>query len=137
MHDHELKKLLEETHPVRPGQEERAWNALRERLKPSSRRAWLYVPTWRSAAVGVALLAALAVGVNLGLAVRPHAPSFVSADSQAPGIYATAFYSRTAHAQVVWLNGLEPASDQPTYLDPTTVRHAAKPAQPAGDPNSL
>ena len=46
---------------------------------------------------------------------------FATADSQAPGIYATAFYSKPAQAQVVWLNGMEPATDQPTYLDPTTV----------------
>ena len=32
MHDYELKKLLEETHPVLPGQEERAWKALKARL---------------------------------------------------------------------------------------------------------
>ena len=142
MHDHELKKLLEETHPVRPGQEERAWNALKARLAAPHRSpwAWLYVPTWRGAAVAFSLLAALAVLGNLVVTPRSDAPSLVSADSQAPGIYATAFYSKSAHAQVVWLNGLEPASDQPTYLDPTSAipaRPAAKTSQPATDPNSL
>ena len=58
--------------------------------------------------------------------------SLATADSQSPGIYATAFYSRSAQAQVVWLNGMEPATDKLTYLDPTTVI-----AGPAGDPNSL
>ena len=129
MHDHELKKLLEETHPVRPGQEERAWNALKARLAPRPRWNWLYVPTWRGAAVALTALTALAVLGSLITTIRPRAPSLASADSQAPGIYATAFYSKSAHAQVVWLNGMDPATDKPTYLDPTTVI--------AGDPNSL
>ena len=64
-----------------------------------------------------------------------------TADSQSPGIYATAFYSRSANAQVVWLNGMEPASDKPTYLDPTTVvgeaPHAEQSQPSTGDPNSL
>ena len=64
--------------------------------------------------------------------------SVATADSQLPGVFATAFYSHSAQAQVVWLNGMEPASDKPTYLDPTTAL-ADKPETPqaAGDPNSL
>jgi len=140
MHDHELKKLLEETHPVRPGQEERAWNALKARLAARSRWSWLYVPTWRGAAVAFTAVAALAILGNLIVALRPYAPSLLSADSQAPGIYATAFYSKSAHAQVVWLTGMEPASDRPTYLDPTSAipeKPASKTSQSADDPNSL
>jgi len=44
----------------------------------------------------------------------------LSASSQSPGIFATAFYSQSAHAQVVWINGMEPATDGPTYMDPTS-----------------
>jgi hypothetical protein len=62
----------------------------------------------------------------------------ITADSQSPGIYATTFYSRPAQAQVVWLNGMEPASDKPTYLDPTTqVAGDKENPPPTGDPNSL
>ena len=64
--------------------------------------------------------------------------SLATADSQAPGIYATAFYSRSAQAQVVWLNGMEPATDKLTYLDPTTViAGETETPSPASDPNSL
>jgi len=64
--------------------------------------------------------------------------SFASADSEAPGIYATSFYSHSAKAQVVWLNGLAPASDKPTYLDPTTVISPSQGQGKSGsDPNSL
>jgi len=143
MHDRELKKLLLETCPVRPGQESRAWSALREQLyqaKPARSQSrslwsWLYYPPWRGLAVaGVAL--ALAPIVYDSLFGQPVA--LATADSQSPGIYATAFYSRSAQAQVVWLNGMEPATDKPTYLDPTTVvsRTTAAP-RPSGDPNSL
>jgi len=60
--------------------------------------------------------------------------SFASANSEAPGIYATSFYSHSAKAQVVWLNGMEPVSDKPTtYLDPTTRSTDKADA----DPNSL
>ena len=141
MHDSELKKLLLETCPVRPGQEDRAWKALRERLyQPSaaqSRWAWLYVPTWRGASIA---LAAVCVLIFLGnsVVVNFQPISFASADSEAPGIYATSFYSHSAQAQVVWLNGLAPATDKPTYLDPTTTIPRAQPhTKSAGDPNSL
>src|ERR1700732_4408101 len=113
MHDHELKKLLLETHPVRPGQEECAWSALKERLSPTPNRAWLYYPTWRGASVGLAALC-LAAGMGDYVLQRSIPICFASADSQSPGIYATAFYSNSAHAQVVWLTGLNPATDQPT-----------------------
>ncbi len=64
--------------------------------------------------------------------------SLATADSQSPGIYATAFYSRPADAQVVWLNGLEPASGKPTYLDPTTgISGQSETQQQTRDPNSL
>jgi hypothetical protein len=83
----------------------------------------------------------------VALALIPVADNFLAeresialatAASQSPGIYATAFYSRTAQAQVVWLNGMEPASDKPTFLDPTTVVPRMKAApRPTRDPNSL
>jgi hypothetical protein len=60
--------------------------------------------------------------------------SLATADSQSPGVYATSFYSRSAQAQVVWLNGMDPATDKPTYLDPTGSAQAPR---PASDPNSL
>jgi len=120
MHDLELKKLLQETHPVRPGQEERAWAALKELLTPAPRWAWLYYPTWRGAAVALLALC-LVAGLGDFIAERSFPISFASANSESPGIYATAFYSNTAHAQVVWLTGLNPSTDQPTYLDNTTV----------------
>lgn len=143
MHDSELKKLLLETCPVRPGQEARAWSALREQLYGESRDSkalrvnwsWLYLPSWRGLVVaGVALALIPILGDFFVTSLTPH--SFATADSQAPGIYATAFYSKPAQAQVVWLNGMEPATDRPTYLDPTTVV-PRKSKQPAQDPNSL
>jgi hypothetical protein len=64
--------------------------------------------------------------------------SFASANSEVPGVYATSFYSHSAQAQVVWLNGLDPASDQPTYLDPTTPIHRpSKSPHPSGNQGSL
>jgi hypothetical protein len=138
MQDSQLKTLLLETHPVRPGQEERAWAALKGRLSAPMRPGWdwLYLPSWRATGVAAAAVLLLAsVGSYVGL--RPTPLSFLSADSQSPGIYATAFYSKSAGAQVVWLNGLDPATDKPTYLDPTTEVKPSKSAQPVGEPNSL
>jgi hypothetical protein len=138
MQDSELKKLLSETCQVLPGQEDRAWKALRERLAqtdPASRWAWLYVPTWKGATVAFA--AVFVLGFMANSVVSSYWPmSFASADSEAPGIYATSFYSHSAKAQVVWLNGMEPASDKPTYLDPTTVIPRST-EKSAGDPNRL
>ena len=106
MQDRELKKLLLETCPVRPGQEARAWTALREHLygEKASRVSWswLYVPSWRGLVVAAVALALIPVMGNIFITgFEPH--SFATADSQAPGIYATAFYSKPAQAQVVWL----------------------------------
>ena|ERR1700691_2722038 len=139
MHDSELKKLLLETCPVRPGQESRAWSALRDRLyqaKPArSGWSWLYYPTWRGLAVAAVALVLIPI-VGDFIVGRPI--SLATADSQSPGIYATSFYSRSAQAQVVWLNGMDPATDKPTYLDPTTVvSRASEISRPVGDPNSL
>ena len=141
MEDRELKKLLLETCPVRPGQEDRAWTLLRERLyaKPL-RSGWtaFLQPTWRNGAIaGVAV--GLIVGAVVSFAFTSQTRIFATADSQAPGIYATSFYSRPAQAQVVWLNGMEPASDTPTFLEKTGAV-ASTPdgaSAPAGDPNSL
>ena len=140
MEDRELKMLLLETCPVRPGQEDRAWTALRERLfaRPAV-TGWrsLLLPTWRNGAlagVGVGLI----VGAVFSFVVTSQTQIFATADSQAPGIYATSFYSKSAQAQVVWLNGMDPATDKPTYLDPTTdVAGGTETPAPAGDPNSL
>jgi hypothetical protein len=121
MQDSELKKLLLETHPVRPGQEERAWAALRERLHVSRQWEWLYFPfNWRMM-VGTGAAAFLFLAVLNFFGVTASSVPFASAVSQSPGIYATAFYSKSAHAQVVWLNGMDPATDAPTYLDPTSA----------------
>ena len=116
MNDNDLKNMLQETCPVLPGQEARAWSRLNERLqKPAwASFSWL---TWRSALVYGAGVA-LAVLVAVQFATPAVAP--LSASSQSPGIFATAFYSQSAHAQVVWLNGMEPATDGPTYMDPTS-----------------
>ena len=141
MEDRELKMLLLETCPVRPGQEDRAWTALRERLfaRPAV-TGWrsLLLPTWRNGAlagVGVGLI----VGAVFRFVVTSQTQIFATADSQAPGIYATSFYSKSAQAQVVWLNGMEPASDKPTFLEKTGA--ISKPPEnasgPGGDPNSL
>jgi hypothetical protein len=140
MQDSELKRLLLETCPIRPGQEERAWSAFRDKMFAAkahrSMWSWLYYPTWRGLLVGTAALALVAILGDFLVGIAPI--SFATADSQSPGIYATSFYSRPAQAQVVWLNGMEPATDQPTYLDPTTVPSRKKaPEQPARDPNSL
>jgi hypothetical protein len=138
MQDSELKKLLTETCQVLPGQEVRAWNALKERLAQSgteSRWSWLYIPTWKGATVAFA--AVFVLGFTTNSVISSYWPmSFASADSEAPGIYATSFYSHSAKAQVVWLNGMEPVSDKPTYLDPTTVIPRSTDKR-AGDANSL
>jgi hypothetical protein len=140
MHDSELKKLLIETHPIRPGQEERAWSQLRDRSSFAGQlRSISIYASWRSA-LTVCSLIVFTMIVGDFAAMRSYSTSFASAASQVPGIYATAFYSHTAHAQVIWLNGLEPASDKLTYLDPTTVIAGAADStapQPAGDPNGL
>jgi hypothetical protein len=139
MNDLELKNLLLETCPVRPGQEERAWAALQPRLAPRVRGSagnWLSLPFWKPlayAAFGFLLAVLL---FNSG-ALHPGRHALVFADSQSPGVYATSFYSNSAQAQVVWLNGMEPATDRPTYLDPTSAIPHHKESQPAQDPNSL
>jgi hypothetical protein len=140
MNDLELKTLLLDTCPVLPGQEARAWASLRPRLAPgaakSASRSWYAFSFWRPVAY-MALGFCLAVGLfDLG-AIRPVRHALVFADSQAPGVYATSFYSHSAQAQVVWLNGMDPATDRPTYLDPTTpIRHSGA-ASPARVPTSL
>jgi hypothetical protein len=139
MHDRELKKLLLETCPVRPGQESRAWSALRERIyHPKQHRfgwSWLYYPAWRGLTLAVVALVLIPI---VGDFLLGPSVSLATANSQLPGIYATAFYSRSAQAQVVWLNGMDPATDKPTYLDPTTVINRKRETpRPARDPNSL
>jgi hypothetical protein len=140
MTDSDLKNLLLESDSIRPGQEQRAWAALRDRLYPAGAhsRAWLFLPTWRSLGyLCLGLFLATAV-FGLNSALHPARHALVFADSESPGIYATSFYSDSAQAQVVWLNGMEPASDQPTYLDPTTViRSGAKAGHPPRSPNRL
>ena len=141
MEDRELRKLLLETCPIRPGQEDRAWTELRERLyaqpAPSGWRSLLQ-PTWRNGAFA-GLAFGLVVGAVVSFVVTSQSQIFATADSQAPGIYATSFYSKQAQAQVVWLNGMEPASDKPTFLEKTgqVANPPANNAAPAGDPNSL
>ncbi len=142
MHDSELKKFLVDTCPILPGQEARAWNLLCERLRDHTRAPspcrWLVYPTWRGALLGAtALFAAALLGDSAFSNLLPV--SFASANSETPGIYATSFYSHSAQAQVVWLNGLPPASDQPTYLDPTTPvpRATSKNSRSSGKPDSL
>jgi hypothetical protein len=141
MEDRELRNLLLETCPVRPGQEDRAWSALRQRLYAQpARTGWssLLQPTWRNGALaGVAF--GLLVGAVVSFVVTSQSQIFATANSQAPGIYATSFYSKSAQAQVVWLNGMEPASDKPTFLEKTgrVTNRPANSSAPAGDPNSL
>ncbi len=113
MNDQELKSILQETHPVLPGQEARAWTLLQERLSGPASQPLL---AWRP-------LGALATGIAALVLITSYASAptaaQVSASSQSPGIFASAFYSQPAHAQVVWLNGMEPAKDGPTYMDRT------------------
>jgi hypothetical protein len=131
MNDHDLKNLLQDTCPVLPGQENRAWSLLNERLQKPARGSFSWL-TWRSALGYGAGLAALAI-VAAYLATPGIEP--VSASSQAPGVFATAFYSQRAHAQVVWLNGVGPATDGPTYMDRTGQLDESKAA--AKSPDSL
>jgi hypothetical protein len=139
MQDSELKSLLLETCPVRPGQESRAWSALRGHLYQNGQphEGWRrFYPIWRGpAAVAAGLGLIFVVGIFAFSRVAPI--SVATADSQSPGIYATSFYSNSAQAQVVWLNGMEPATDKLTYLDPTTVIAGTDAASPTRDPNSL
>jgi hypothetical protein len=111
MNDRELSHLLQETCPVLPGQEARAWMQLEERFARPARPFWL---RWQPLlASGAAFAALLVIAVHVATPVIQP----VSAASQSPGIFATAFYSQPAHAQVVWLNGLDPAGDGPTSMD--------------------
>ena len=90
-------------------------------------------PTWRNGAfAGVAV--GLIVGAVATFAFTSQTRILATADSQAPGIYATSFYSRSAQAQVVWLNGMEPASDKPTFLEKTGAgrQSAGRRARPGG-----
>jgi hypothetical protein len=142
MNDSELKKLLLETCPLRPGQESRAWSTLRDQLYGSPAKPtgflwrWLYYPTWHGLAL-VLFLVLAGGGIDF-LAFQAKPRALATADSQSPGIYATAFYSDAAQAQVVWLNGMDPATNKPTYLDPTMViAGSSENAQPTGDPNRL
>jgi hypothetical protein len=115
MNDHELKQALTETWPIRPGQETRAWSSLQARLdaKAAPRAPFL---TWPRVLAGGFAVAGLAL---IFLQLQPQDVPELSAASQSPGIFATAFYSQPARAQVVWLNGMDPATDGPTYMDPT------------------
>lgn len=130
MQDSDLKKLLLETCPVLPGQEARAWEAFRQRTQAGTsaalKRGWFLSPAFATVTVALICVA------NFVFTSEKHA-SMATADSEAPGIYATTFYSDSAQAQVVWLNGMEPATGKPTYLDPTTVIAS----NPADDPTSL
>jgi hypothetical protein len=139
MDDRELKKLLMETCPVRPGQEDRAWKALREQLYGKAQLSWwhsLVQPTWRSGALA-GLGFGLVVGAICSFVLTSQERTLATADSQAPGIYATSFYSKSAQAQVVWLNGLEPASDKPTFLEKTGQVRNPPEDSPTADPNRL
>jgi len=122
MNDSELKKLLQDAAlPVLPGQEERAWGEVRDRLFSGAEPTRIsFLRSWRGA-FAACLVMAVALIVGDSILTGRNPVSFASASSQAPGIYATAFYSHTAEAQVVWLNGLEPSTDQLSYQDPTTV----------------
>ena len=122
MTDADLKHLLQETCPVLPGQEGRAWQALRNRLgapKPVA-LPWFFRPAFTYSLLTLVVVGAL---LGLGLNAAPARHGLAFADSQVPGIYATSFYSHSAQAQVVWLNGMDPATDRPTYLDPTAIIH--------------
>jgi hypothetical protein len=132
MKDTELKRLLLETCPVLPGQEARAWQALRSRLNAPKPVAlpWFFRPAFTYSLVALVATAAL---LSLGLNTAPARHGLAFADSQVPGIYATSFYSHSAQAQVVWLNGMDPATDRPTYLDPTAVIHASDEGSHAPD----
>jgi hypothetical protein len=130
MNDTELKSALTETWPIRPGQESRAWGSLQARLQGDDRHSSLLVTWPRLLALG-----SLA-GCLMLIAFEAGSPEVtpLSAASQSPGIFATAFYSQPAKAQVVWLNGMDPATDGPTYMDPTTkvdVDSAPAPSSPA------
>jgi len=95
MHDSELKKLLLETCPVRPGQEARAWNALRDRLYKTHHAnnlqfSWRSILSWQKVTIGGLAAVGILVFAGTNLVTRPL--SFASADSEAPGIFATSFY---------------------------------------------
>lgn len=124
MNDIDLKEHLLTTCPVRPGQEERAWAVLRTRFAapPASFRGSIFSSPWRLATCCALVL--LAIGAVFE---RPSHHGFALANSQVPGIYATSFYSHSAKAQVVWLNGMDPATDKPTYLDPSSPVPAETP----------
>ena len=115
MNDLEIKQALLETCPVKPGQEARAWDSFQNRLqaKPSRLPVYFRLP-------GLIPFGGAAALVLFALRFASPAVAPLSAASQSPGIFATAFYSQSAKAQVVWLNGMDPATDRPTYMDPTT-----------------
>jgi hypothetical protein len=129
MNDKELKDMLTETWPIRPGQEGRAWSSLQASLGGKTKAESVIFSWPRLACGGLAMVGLSLVRFRLG---TPSAP-LLSADSQSPGIFATAFYSQPARAQVVWLNGMDPATDGPTYMDPTTKINEASPSSARPD----
>jgi hypothetical protein len=133
MNDKELKAALTETWPIRPGQEGRAWSSLQDNLWKEAAPVGSFFTWTRLAMGGLALVVATFIFARLETSL----PAALSADSQSPGIFATAFYSQPAKAQVVWLNGMDPATDGPTYMDPTTKVDVAPMASPAAKPDQL
>ncbi len=82
MHDSELKNLLLETHPVRPGQEERAWTQLKDRLSFAGQlRSVSIFISWPST-VTACLLVLFTIMAGSFMATRPYPASFASAASQ-------------------------------------------------------
>jgi hypothetical protein len=131
MNDSELKRTLTETWPIRPGQESRAWSSLQARMQGGDASRLSSFFTWpRLTVCGFATVClALLVLHSNSSEVTP-----LSAASQSPGIFATAFYSQPAKAQVVWLNGMDPATDGPTYMDPSTkIDSKRAPSSPKPD----
>lgn len=115
MNDAELKRVLSESGQPEPHRQAEAWQALRQQMFPPSHHMETRQehPAWgwwigSSALAGIALAMAVAwfhqapVVQSSGIEV---------AQGNEPGVVATSFYSQKAQANVVWLSGLQYASD--------------------------
>lgn len=115
METQDIKKMLgsvqDEAVSLAAGRQMRAWRQLQPALwgEVSSAAGTTHAAGfWASRLLTLGAVATIAVAVGL-MAFLPSAQSGGAhyATSAQPDIYATTFYSSQAHADVVWISGLQ------------------------------
>lgn len=113
METQDIQKLLgsvqDESLSIAAGRQMRAWHRLQPALWGEvSEEASAPAGFWASRLLTLGAVAAIALAVGLA-AFLPTTPGGEShyATAQQPDIYATTFYSSQAHADVVWISGLQ------------------------------